>query len=272
MLLPQNPNQQVRLKKPLKSVYNVGMMGNPTTDNRQPTTRKRAGFLFLLLVVSGWLLVSASTTRAQEVDLLWQGETYTSPFYKGRSLWSDQARVNLVAIPHGLGNSASLDYKWTKNGTILGNINGVGKNTLVFSGSVISRPQTVKVDILSSQKTVLASASVTLVPASPILAIYENNPLYGFMFHKETGGGHEIKEKEVTFTAFPFFFSAPSRANVDLTYEWRTNAGGIENKNSVTYRAPDDTVGKSDVRVNIRSTEKILQNANKSFLVEFGKQ
>jgi hypothetical protein len=228
--------------------------------------------LFTLLIVGCLLLVGAPNMQAQSVDLLWQGETYTSPFYKGRSLWSDQARINLVAIPHDLGNSASLDYKWTKNGTVLGNINGVGRNTLVFSGSVISRPQTVKVDILSPQKTVLASASVTLVPTSPILAVYENNPLYGFMFHKETGGGHEIKEREVTFAAFPFFFSAPNRMGADLIHEWRTNAGGTETKNSVTYRAPDDTAGKSDVRISIRNTGKILQSANKSFLVEFGKQ
>ena len=40
-------------------------MNQPTTDNRQPTTGKQVWFLILLLVVSGWLFVSASSALAQ---------------------------------------------------------------------------------------------------------------------------------------------------------------------------------------------------------------
>jgi len=91
--------------------------------------------------------------RAQEVDILWQGETYTPPFYKGRALWSSQSRITFLAIPHGagIGNPANLTYRWTQNGTVLGNINGIGKNTLSFTDSVLSKPQTIKIDVLSGQ-------------------------------------------------------------------------------------------------------------------------
>ena len=40
-------------------------MNQPTTDNRQLTTGKQVWFLILLLVVSGWLFVSASSALAQ---------------------------------------------------------------------------------------------------------------------------------------------------------------------------------------------------------------
>lgn len=209
---------------------------------------------------------------AQSVDLLWQGETYVSPFYKGRSLWSNQSRITFLAMTHGLGNPANLNYKWTKNGTVLGNINGIGKNTLSFTDSILSRPQTIRVDIISSdQKTVLASASVDVAPTPPILAIYENNPLYGFMFHKETDGAHELQNKEVTFTAFPFFFSVLNRMDNTVSYEWRTNIGDIETKNSVTYRAPDDATGTSQIQASVSNKEKILQSSGKNFLIQFGK-
>src|SRR3990167_10337236 len=79
--------------------------------------------------------------QAEEVDLLWQGNSYVPPFYEGRTLWSSQSRITFLAIPHGagIGNPANLTYKWTKNGTVLGNINGVGKNTLSFIDSILSK-------------------------------------------------------------------------------------------------------------------------------------
>lgn len=210
--------------------------------------------------------------HAQEVDLLWQGDTYTSPFYQGRALWSNQSVITLAAIPRGFGNPASLFYKWTRNGTVLGNISGIGKNSLSFSDSIISRPQTFKVDILSNDERVLATASVFIAPISPALAVYENNPLYGFMFHREISGTHKLQDQEVTYTAFPFFYSVFSRANNNINYEWRTNTGGKENTNSVTYRIPDNTSGISQIQVHAVNVDKILQDSNKSFLVEFGNQ
>lgn len=227
--------------------------------------------VFLILVLL--LVVPSLGLEAQTVDLLWQGDTYTPPFYRGKALWSNQSRINFVAIPQGLGDSTKLNYKWTKSGTVLGNINGIGKNTLTFVDSVLARPQTIKVEIVSSdKKTVLASRSVYVTPITPLLTVYENNPLYGFMFHKETDGTFALVDKEVTFTAFPLFFSVSNRQDSFIGYEWLTNVGGeAETKNSVTYRSPDDTSGKSEVRVQASNIDKIMQSADKSFLIQFGK-
>lgn len=208
---------------------------------------------------------------AQSVDLLWQGDTYTPPFYHGRSLWSNQSRISFVAIPHDLGNPANLNYKWTKNGTILGNINGIGKNTLSFVDPIISKPQIIKVEVLASDKTVLATRSVLATPIPPVLTIYENNPLYGFLFNREVNKTFQLEEKEVTFTAFPFFFNVSNRLDGTIGYEWDTNAEtGAEAKNSVTYRIPDGAKGTSEIHVSASSTEKLLESAVNSFVIRFG--
>lgn len=229
-------------------------------------SRFRNGILILILT---FCFLLPTSINAQSVDILWQGETYVPPFYKGRNLWSSQSGIRFVAISQGLGNAANLNYKWTKNGTVLGNISGVGKNTLSFSDSILSKPQTIKVDIMSNQDKVLATASTFVTPISPTLAVYENNPLYGFMFHREVSGTHKLKEREVTFAAFPFFFDIVNRQDGVVSYEWHTNVGNVETGNMVTYRTPDNTSGSSEVQVRISNTEKILQDANKSFLVEF---
>lgn len=232
-------------------------------------------FYILLTIL---MFFPALYSQAQEVDLLWQAETYAPPFYKGRGLWSNQSRIHFMAIPQGLGDPAKLDYKWIKNGTVLGNISGIGKNYIFFSDSVLSRPQNVKIEITRpsialggyEEYEVLASASVILAPMSPTLLVYENNPLYGFMFHREISGTHELEEKEITFSAFPLFFSATSRADSAISYQWRTNVGEAETRNSVTYRTPDDASGSSEVRVRASSKSKIMQDANRSFLIQFG--
>lgn len=232
-------------------------------------SRFRNGIVILIILTTYFLL--PISINAQSVDLLWQGETYAPPFYKGRALWSNQSKITFVAIPQGLGSPASLYYKWTKNGTVLGNVSGVGRNYLYSYDSALSRPQNVEINILSGPKgTVLASASTLVVPIPPALVVYENNPLYGFMFHREIGGTHQLKEKEVTFTAFPFFFSVFDRLNNDIGYEWRTNVGEAQIRNSVTYRTPEDESGVSAIGVRATSKSKILQTADNDFLVQFG--
>ncbi|OHB09853.1 MAG: hypothetical protein A3G05_00865 [Candidatus Zambryskibacteria bacterium RIFCSPLOWO2_12_FULL_45_14] len=224
---------------------------------------------WLVLVFISYFLLP-TTISAQEIDLLWQGGTYVPPFYKGLPLWSKQSKITFVAIPQGLGNPANLNYKWTKNGTVLGNISGVGKNSISFFDPVISRPQTIVVEIVTNEDDVLASAVLTVVSTPPVLVVYENNPLYGFMFHRETSGVHELQGQEVTFTAFPLFFSAVGRMDSFLEYKWQTNVGEAEARNSVTYRSPDDVSGSSEVQASIVNTKRILQDARNSFLIKFG--
>src|SRR3989338_9720185 len=228
---------------------------------------------FYILSVLALLVIPIFSLNAQSVDLLWQGNTYTPPFYEGAPIWSSQSMITILAVTNGLGDPAKLVYKWTQNGTVLGNINGFGRSSISFYDTIISRPQTIKVDILpfdDYDSAVLASATVFVAATSPTLAIYENNPLYGFMFHRETSGTHQLEDREVTFTAFPLFFTALNRFDSTLGYEWQTNVGIVETRNSVTYSTPDDATGVSSVQVRALSRDKILQSGDNSFLVEFG--
>ncbi len=213
---------------------------------------------------------SFSSAWAQEVDILWQGDTYTPPFYEGRALWSHQSRITLVAIPHGLGNPAGLDYKWTKNGTVLGNVGGVGRNSISFVDSVLSRPQTIKVEILAPDKSILATNSVFVEPRAPLVVVYENNPLYGFMFHRAVEDSYKLEKEEVSFTAFPIFFSVSGRASASVGYRWTSNAGGTDVNNSVTYRSPTEGSGSARITVRAESRDTLLQSATKNLLIQFG--
>jgi hypothetical protein len=219
-----------------------------------------------LLLLFLFTLSLPSILSAQSVDILWQGEGYVPPFYKGRTLWSKQSQVTFLAVPQGLGNASALNYRWSRNGTVLGNISGVGKNTLTFTDSVFSKPVTIQVEIINAGGDPRAEAAITMTPLTPRISIYENNPLYGMMFHRETPNIYLLEEEEVTFTGFPFFFNATRRDDTNLVYRW----GGGTSGSSITYRSPEGGAGTAQVSLSVNHVKDFIQTANRSFQVKYG--
>ena len=224
--------------------------------------------LLFLLFITYYLL--PATTHAQSVDILWQGENYTPPFYQGRNLWSNESEITFTAITQGLSNPQSLVYTWIRNGTVLGLVSGIGKSSLSFLDTIFSKPVTITVEVLNAQEELLAQNTIVIAPTAVELTMYENHPLYGFMFHQETSGGYQMRAQEATLTAFPLFFSTETRDNPFLTYSWRSNAGEDSSESSVTYRAPEEAIGVSSVSVDVDNTDFLRQKVKRNFLIQFG--
>lgn len=229
---------------------------------------------FVSLIVVASYLLTPTYIFAQSVDLLFQGKSYTAPFYKGATLWPKQGAITLLAIPQGLGNPTALNYKWIRNGTVLGGesgASGVGKNSLTFSDPLFSKPVNIQVEIVNGSGDILAENSLNITPTNPFVIIYENNPLYGFMFHQEVGSTYKLEDAEITFGAFPLFFDTPNQASPSLVYKWSTNAGETQDGSRVTYRTPEQGSGSSSVSIGVSMPEKIMASVSKTFLVQFGK-
>jgi hypothetical protein len=218
------------------------------------------------------ILVPLFSLTAQSVDILWQGESYTPPFYEGLPMWSRQSLITLVAIPNGLGSPSALSYKWSKNGTVLGSLSGIGKNSLKFADTVFSKPQRIEVEIISSNEETLAESSIIVTPRDFTPLVYEKNPLYGYLFHHEVGESFRLYEGEVTFSAFPLFSSPPLRDGANLSYKWSTNSGESGVGQDITYRVPEEGGGSAMVNLRVTNSEKILPSISRSFLVQFGEE
>lgn len=211
-----------------------------------------------------------------EVDLLWQGKTYTPPFFKGRTLWSNQGQIILLAIPHTSDEngiplkSSNLIYKWSEDGTVLGNLSGTGKNSITLTDSVLSLPQTITVEVLSDANTVVGRKSIRLASITPSVLIYEDSPLYGPLFNREVGEKFVLSSQEVSFSAFPLFFSTISQAEPSISYSWGTNSTSEQPGNRITFRAPESGSGSSNISLKIDNISKMLQSTQRNFLVQFG--
>jgi len=223
---------------------------------------------FSILLITVTLLMPIFSLQAQEVNLIWSADTYVPPFYKGLPVFSSQSVVNFIAIPIGLGPTSEMEFIWTKNGTIVGGASGAYRNTFASLDTIISKPQTIKIEILSEHNG-SASSTVTVTPTAPGMLVYENNPLYGYMFHKDVGQTFELKEKEITLAAFPIFFASPTRYDSEIKYQWLNNNNGSETRNQITYRTPDGASGSAQISVRANNLSDILQEATKGFLLKF---
>jgi len=209
------------------------------------------------------------------VDLVWQADVYTPPFYPGKALYSHQSDVRVIALPHlaasngiELGSSKLL-YTWTKDGNVEGSKSGYGRNSFSFTGSVISRPVAIAVKVSSLDGETTAVGQTTISPRSPEIVFYLEKPLLGVDFNNALSKNFGLSNIEDTFIAIPFFFSTPRR-NYALAYEWFIDGirSGQLDTTSVTLQKPaEDVAGRSTLSVSIENPSRLLQFARKSLLV-----
>jgi len=224
----------------------------------------------------GTSFIKTVTIQPGEVDLLWQGKSYTPPFFKGRALWSNQGQIIFLAIPHTSSadgtplKPSDLIYRWSKDGTVLSNLSGTGKSSITLTDSVLSLPQTITVEVMSDTNTIVGSKSIRLASIAPSVLIYEDSPLYGPLFNREVGTNFILGSQEVSFSAFPLFFSTVSKSDSNISYSWGTNSASEQPGDRITFRAPDTGSGSSNISLKIDNISKILQSTQRSFLVQFG--
>lgn len=213
------------------------------------------------------------------IDLVWQANSYTPPFYKGKGLYVDQGEAQIIALPIFMDtngkkiNPSELIYKWTQNGKVLGSLSGYGKQTLSVTGSVISRPLVIEVDINTLDGKITGHKEITLNPTTPKLVFYKNSPLYGVIYEKALNVSTELMDKELTITAVPYFFSTTIKNGVFIGFSWTMNGQSIGgNGDTQTFRVPENTTGTSIVSLKVENFLKVLQFANRSLSLSYNSQ
>ncbi len=208
-----------------------------------------------------------------EVDVLWQADTYTPPFYKGKALYTPQADVQFVAMPNITKKSGSkiqpqnTVYGWEMDYTADAANSGYGVNNYNFSGSILAKPTHVKVtayDPLDQSST--GVGSLDLENIQPLLLMYEVHPTYGPLFNTAATGAFNFSQSDIQLGAYPFFYSAAAKNNV--TYDWAINSTPIsnipKNQDFLVLQKLKEENGQSTVSVSASNGDKVLQQANTS--------
>jgi hypothetical protein len=213
-----------------------------------------------------------------EVDIIYEAQTYTPPYYKGKALFTSEAEVRFIAMPSFVTSGGSrinpnnLNYIWSVNGSVIQGASGFGRRVLELKGGIVQRESRVSVEVSALNSNLKARDEIRLDDRRPEVLFYENNPLLGIVFEKATVGNFTLKRPEIELQAIPYFFSSPQKENGFLNYKWKVNGDLVEEGSSnsfVRFRNESGQAGKSLISVEIEHLLNILQAGKSNIDLNF---
>ncbi|OIP66699.1 MAG: hypothetical protein COV32_02960 [Candidatus Yonathbacteria bacterium CG10_big_fil_rev_8_21_14_0_10_43_136] len=209
------------------------------------------------------------------LTIIWEADTYTPPFYRGKALLTPQAIVKIVALPDDTGTRSALDagnlvYVWEKDGTNISESSGYGKNSFSFVGPKPYGDAKIKVRASSVNDAVKSETRVDLTLSQPFILFYEKHPLLGVWYNRPFGGNATLDKKEISLRAEPYFFSNETGELQTLKYIWSVNGSSVQNYGrTITLRNDTGAKGASAVSLAMNGTKQTFQSAKRSILLNF---
>lgn len=202
------------------------------------------------------------------VDLLWQSDSFTPPFYRGKALFPEQGTVLISATPQFSSVDPSrLVYQWTVNDEVLESQSGYGKSAVRVSGPILGTSMEVEVLVTDPTSNLVADNFMTISPVRPTMVFYENSPLYGIVFERALNNGAELKGEELSVVAAPFFLNARD----PIVYSWSMN--GLYTPDvfglSATFRKPEGVSGSTFLSLKAENQRRILQFTEGGFSIKY---
>ncbi len=239
---------------------------------------------FNIYIQSGELqqIQISKTFISSTIDLLWEAtQSYTPPFYKGKALPTSQEVIRIVAVPNitsvdGVkSNPNNLIYKWRKNGKYrdLNSQSGYNKKSVVFKQGLFNSKENISVEISSSNRDSYAENTVVIKRVQPEIHVYHNHPLEGIIYEKIIDKDFFMENKEVEIVAEPYYFSTYNKSTSDIIFNWRANnkqIAGSEPTSNMIFGFEKDSVGSSNISLEITHIDNILQFAKTSFKLNYG--
>jgi len=229
---------------------------------------------------NGEIFTAKTIINPSEVTLLWEADTYTPPFYKGRSLFSSGSRVRAEAIVNFISSDGTayspeqLNYVWRKDNTVLGSQSGSGSSSLITAGPKFLGEYILSVEVTSPDGMQISRSSVQITTTDPIILLYERDPLTGIQYHNAIGIDHIFTgSSQFQVQASPYYMDAQSENDNALGYSWSINnesVFGLENAPSVlSVQLETDEKIDTTISVNIVHSRHLLQVGEGTFGITF---
>ncbi len=209
------------------------------------------------------------------VTILWEADTYTPPFYKGKPLMTAQARVRVLAVPDAVNSknllrTDNLVFVWEKDGTVVQEASGYGKNSFSITGPSPYDETNVNVKVSSLNDAIQSELQIDLPLSVPIILFYENSPLLGVLYNRPLSTGITLTKKDFSVSAEPYFFSNEESGRQTAKYNWSLNDRPVINfGRAITLRNEQGLKGTSVLSLEMYGTKKLFQSASQSLTINF---
>ncbi|MEA4910881.1 hypothetical protein SDC9_21719 [bioreactor metagenome] len=236
-------------------------------------------FSFLFLVFTFLFIATFSIIKAQvytissKVTIDWEVlNSYTPPFYEGKSLAAEQADIKAIAdaeifTPVGVLDKSKLFYAWTYNDYYVHNYSKTGGNIIYITLDPLKTENVIRLKVYENnrQENLLAEKIIRIYPKkiTPILYKKSSSPIitYSNALNKKYEHYAVNRGESLEILAEPYFFSAKSPRDENLSYTWSLNGipGNINRSNVFDYRAPVTAYGDFGIGLTITNDSKLLQ-------------
>lgn len=218
------------------------------------------------------------TLKSGSVEIIWETEGHRHPLYEGKLPFVYQNKIRLIAMPHlSKDGKKTIDpktlvYTWKSGGKYIENGQGYGKQYVEIIGTEIPKPLEISVEVYDRSNTTSAYSSIVIEPEEPSISFYEEDSLYGLLYNKSLRNRVPLNNSEMKVVAVPFGFNIGKEP---LSYAWSINNLSqpdlIRNK-SIVIKPKADVEGSSNISLDIRNENLILQGARSDFTVYFSKK
>lgn len=230
-----------------------------------------------IVTVKGTPIYKEWVFNPENVIIFWETNTYTQPFYKGKSLYTPESKLILHAINLDAKNPLTniyANYVWKINGKVKGNNSGVAKNTYIYQGDILQ--QEPLFELLYTSVTNYQNTNKTQpVNTRSVLKVqthqtdiftYEKSPLLGVLFNRKISDSFLFDKKESAFVAYPTYFSVDS--SLSPQYTWFINNDVVKtNSNFLTFKKIQDNQ-KSLLDIRIKNPKALLQTKNTTYTID----
>lgn len=216
------------------------------------------------------------------VNLVWEAQTTVPQQYLGKALYSAGSSVQVVAFPTIVVQGTKvpnnkLSFQWSREGNIVPDQSGLGKNVFSFTGDQLKNGETVAVDVYIGG-TKVGRSEIYIPATTPKIVLYTYDPLRGLVFDSALVNAVNLGGKEVTLQAEPYYFALSSRQKGALAFTWALNGeettGPDSARGFLTLRQTGSGAGAAKVEVSVQNTEsdKFIQAAGAGLILAFGQQ
>ncbi len=246
---------------------------------------KKTNVSVKIITGPGYPAENSWTFNPQNTVIIWEANTYTPPFYKGKSLYTAESGLILNAINLSAKNPLTNTYNnyiWKVDGSVKGDNSGVAQNTYLYQGDILMQEPYFEVIMqgvsayrngkqdLSDESLIDSSAAIRVPTLETTVFTYENSPLLGILFDKQvTNNIFRFNKSETSLVVYPGYFSVPSTLN--MGYEWTINDDVVKrNVNSITFKKIRDDE-QSRLSISLSNPKALLQSKDISYIIDTSK-
>ena len=203
-----------------------------------------------------------------DLDILWEADTYTPPFYRGKALPTPESHIKIVGMPNLRNRGVqSLEnevvFNWKVNNKNQSTKSGFGKNPLTIRNDFLRLEERISLNVQHTDGLTQAEENIVIKITQPKVVLYRgDSPLR----NANNLDFEDTELQSVEIVAEPFHFSSrPELLNL-LSYRWRINGQILNelnprNKNVLSI-LPDPSQGAANVSLLVENPVKLLQSAS----------